>query len=106
MVQGLINSFGIIVMAAIVAAVKIDSFTYMPLQDFGNAFSIFIAQNYGAKQLKRIKQGIKSAFIITILFSVSELSTHGFLCLSAINHFFAAINRLGSLSYKLHDSRI
>ncbi len=71
MVQGLINSFGVIVMAAFAAAVKIDSFAYMPLQDFGNAFSIFIAQNYGAKQLKRIKQGIRSAFIITVLFSVS-----------------------------------
>lgn len=56
---------------ALVAAVKIDSFAYMPLQDFGNAFSIFIAQNYGANQSKRIKQGIQSAFIITILFSVS-----------------------------------
>ena len=56
---------------ALVAAVKIDSFAYMPLQDFGNAFSIFIAQNYGAKQLKRIKKGIQSAFIITVLFSVS-----------------------------------
>lgn len=58
-------------MAAFAAAVKIDSFAYMPLQDFGNAFSIFIAQNYGAKQSKRIKQGIRSAFIITVLFSIS-----------------------------------
>ncbi|MEE8706415.1 MAG: MATE family efflux transporter, partial [Oscillospiraceae bacterium] len=31
----------------------------------------FIAQNYGAKQSKRIKQGIRSAFIITVLFSIS-----------------------------------
>lgn len=35
-------------MAAFAAAVKIDSFAYMPVQDFGNAFSTFIAQNYGA----------------------------------------------------------
>lgn len=71
MVQGLVNSFGIVVMAAFAAAVKIDSFAYMPVQDFGNAFSIFIAQNYGANQFKRIRQGIKSAFIITVLFSMS-----------------------------------
>lgn len=80
MVQGLINSFGIVVMAAFAAAVKIDSFAYMPLQDFGNAFSIFIAQNYGAKESKRIKQGIKSAFIITILFSVT---VSAFVCIFA-----------------------
>ena len=48
MVQGLVNSFGTTVMAAFAAAVKIDSFAYMPVQDFGNAFSTYIAQNYGA----------------------------------------------------------
>ena len=48
MVQGLVNSFGTVVMAAFAAAVKIDSFAYMPVQDFGNAFSTFIAQNFGA----------------------------------------------------------
>ena len=61
MVQGLINSFGKVVMAAFAAAVKIDSFAYMPVQDFGNAFSTFIAQNYGAKKEDRIRAGIKSA---------------------------------------------
>ena len=35
MVQGRINSFGPVIMAAFAAAVKIDSFAYMPLQDFG-----------------------------------------------------------------------
>ena len=61
MVQGLVNSFGAAVMAAFAAAVKIDSFAYMPLQDFGNAFSTFIAQNYGAGRADRIRRGIKSA---------------------------------------------
>ena len=61
MVQGRVNSFGTAVMAAFAAAVKIDSFAYMPVQDFGNAFSTFIAQNYGAGKEKRISQGIKRA---------------------------------------------
>lgn len=68
MVQGLINSFGTVVMAAFAAAVKIDSFAYMPVQDFGNAFSTFIAQNYGAKKWERIKEGIKKAVIISVIF--------------------------------------
>ena len=37
MVQGLVNSFGPAVMAAFAAAVKIDTFAYLPVQDFGNA---------------------------------------------------------------------
>ncbi|MDR7871034.1 MAG: MATE family efflux transporter [Tissierellaceae bacterium] len=67
MVQGLVNSFGVQVMAAFAAAVKIDSFAYMPVQDFGNAFSTFIAQNVGANKQERIRNGIGSAAkIITI----------------------------------------
>lgn len=70
MVQGLVNSFGTTVMAAFGAAVKIDAFAYMPVQDFGNAFSTFIAQNYGAKETERIKKGFKGAVIFAVVFSV------------------------------------
>ncbi len=70
MVQGLVNSFGPTVMAAFAAAVKIDAFAYMPVQDFGNAFSTFIAQNYGAKKEDRIQQGLKGAVISALLFCV------------------------------------
>ena len=68
MVQGLVNSFGAVVMAAFAAAVKIDSFAYMPVQDFGNAFSTFIAQNYGAGRHDRVERGIKSAVTASVLF--------------------------------------
>ena len=68
MIQGLVNSFGLTVMSAFAAAVKIDSFAYMPVQDFGNAFSTFVAQNKGAGKEERIKQGTKSAIICSALF--------------------------------------
>ena len=70
MVQGLVNSFGPVVMAAFAAAVKIDAFAYMPVQDFGNAFSTFIAQNYGAKEKARIRCGLKNAVCISAVFCV------------------------------------
>lgn len=70
MVQGLVNSFGAVVMAAFAAAVKIDAFAYMPVQDFGNAFSTFIAQNYGAKERARIRAGLKSAVCISMAFCI------------------------------------
>ena len=70
MVQGLVNSFGTNVMAAFAAAVKIDAFAYMPVQDFGNAFSTFISQNYGAGEKKRIRKGLKGAVITSITFSI------------------------------------
>ena len=70
MVQGLVNSFGSTVMAAFAAAVKIDAFAYMPVQDFGNAFSTFIAQNYGAKKEERIRAGLRGAVGASMLFCV------------------------------------
>ena len=60
MIQGLVNSFGTAVMAAFAAAVKIDSFAYMPAQEFANAFSIFISQNRGAGKEKRVQKGQKT----------------------------------------------
>ena len=68
MVQGLVNSFGAVVMAAFAAAVKIDAFAYMPVQDFGNAFSTFIAQNYGAEKPERIRDGLKGAIAAAMIF--------------------------------------
>ncbi len=68
MVQGLVNSFGTVVMAAFAVAVKIDSFAYMPVQDFGNAFSTYVAQNYGAGRQDRIRKGIRSAAVSVLVF--------------------------------------
>lgn len=80
LVQGLVNSFGTAVMAAFTAAVKIDAFAYAPVQDFGNAFSTFVAQNYGAKNEERIKKGTKSAGLMAIIFCV---------CISALVYIYA-----------------
>ena len=70
MIQGLVNSFGTVIMAAFAAAVKIDSFAYMPVQDFGNAFSTFVAQNFGAGKSDRIRRGMRSACCTSAVFSL------------------------------------
>ncbi|MBR7113541.1 MAG: MATE family efflux transporter [Firmicutes bacterium] len=71
MVQGLVNSFGTSVMAAFAVAVKIDTLAYMPAQDFGNAFSTFVAQNYGANKPQRINRGVKSAVACVTVFCLT-----------------------------------
>ena len=70
MIQGLVNSFGTVIMAAFAAAVKIDTLAYMPAQEFGNAFSMFVAQNYGAEKHERIKKGTKLAVRLSVGFCV------------------------------------
>lgn len=68
MVQGLVNSFGTAVMAAFAAGVKIETLAYMPAQEFGNAYSIFVSQNYGAGKKERIRAGTRSAFLTAAVF--------------------------------------
>ena len=70
MVQGLVNSFGAGVMAAFAAGVKIDSFAYMPAQEFGNAYSLFISQNHGAGRQDRVKRGTRSAIMLSMAFCI------------------------------------
>ncbi len=80
MVQGVVNSFGSVVMAAFAVAVKIDTIAYMPVQDFGNAFSVFVAQNFGAGKTGRIRAGIRQAAASVAVFCI---------CISMLVCFFA-----------------
>lgn len=71
MIQGLVNSFGTTIMAAFTVAVKIDTLAYMPAQEFGNAYSLFISQNFGAKKEDRIHNGTKIAIGVSAAFCVA-----------------------------------
>ena len=68
LVQGLVNSFGTVVMAAFAAGVKIDTLAYSPVQDFGNAFSSFVAQNWGAGKRERLHKGVRTAGAMVLCF--------------------------------------
>ncbi len=70
LIQRLVDSFGAVTMAAFAAAVKIDTFAYLPVQDFGNAFSTFIAQNYGAGKSECLKEGFRKATVLSSVFSL------------------------------------
>lgn len=68
MIQGLVNSFGTVIMAAFAVAVKIDTLAYMPAQEFGNAFSLFVSQNFGAKKHDRIRKASGMAVKVSVGF--------------------------------------
>lgn len=70
LIQRLVDSFGPVTMAAFAAAVKIDTFAYLPVQDFGNAFSTFVAQNFGAGRTERLRRGFRQALLLSAGFSV------------------------------------
>ena len=68
MIQGLVNRFGGVVMAAFTVVVKIDTLGYLAAQEFGNALGIFIAQNCGAKLPGRIVKGTRYAMLTSVIY--------------------------------------
>ena len=94
MIQGLVNSFGTAVMAAFAAAVKIDSFAYMPAQEFANVFSIFISQNRGAEKEKRVQKGVRSAVTVSAAFCI---------CVSVLIYFGARYLMLAFIDGSEHE---
>ena len=40
------------------------------MQDFGNACSVFLAQNYGAGERSRLREGLRAAAVMAVLFGL------------------------------------
>ena len=68
MIQSLVNSFGVPVMAAFAAGVKIDAFAYAPAQDFAGGFATYVAQNLGAGKRDRVRRGFLAASAMSLGF--------------------------------------
>lgn len=73
-VQWALNGLGSSTIAAYTAASKVDMFASQPLQAFGVAMATYVAQNYGAGRLDRVRQGVHRCTIITLVFSVVGLA--------------------------------
>ena len=64
-VQSYVNYFGAAAMAGYSATLRIDGFLQLSMQSFNMAITTFVGQNIGAKQYKRVKQGIFAAWLIS-----------------------------------------
>jgi putative MATE family efflux protein len=67
--QAALNSLGTDVVAAQAASSKIEQFATQPMMSFGIAMATFTAQNYGARNYKRIIQGVNQCLAMSIAFS-------------------------------------
>lgn len=52
------------------AALRIEQIATMPMISFGVAVSVFVAQNFGAKNISRVRQGVIKTSIINLLLSL------------------------------------
>lgn len=70
-IQCVCNSFGSNVIAAMTAALRIEQLATMPMLSFGVAVSVFVAQNFGAKNVSRIRYGVIRTSTINLLLSIA-----------------------------------
>lgn len=73
MIQAMVNTQGVSVIAAFTAVNRVDDFAYTPQQNIGHAMTTFIAQNKGAGKKERIRRGFQGGLLIELVYSVCLL---------------------------------
>lgn len=68
--QVAINSFGSTVVGAFTAATKVEQLVMQPSIALGVTMATYCAQNIGARQLGRVREGVKQATILTLCVNV------------------------------------
>ncbi len=77
--QSSVNRFGSSALAGYTAGMRLESLAIVPMIATGNAVSTFAAQNMGAGQKERVKEGLHAAYRIVIGFAVVlALASHLF----------------------------
>ena len=80
-IQSVCNTFGADVIAAFTAALRIEQIATMPMISFGIALAAYTAQNFGAYNFSRIREGVNKGSLINITLSV---------VMTLIIHFFGS----------------
>lgn len=68
--QALINSYGSVVVAGYIAAIRIDGIAIIPMLSIGNAISTYVAQNIGAGKIDRVKMGYRSGIAMSTIICI------------------------------------
>ena len=82
MLQTFVNSFGPDAMAAYTASNRIEQLVHMPYGSISSAMATYAGQNFGARNLPRVKQGLKHGMLL-----VAVLSTVMFVAFQLLNRF-------------------
>lgn len=68
--QGIVNSFGTIVIATFMAASRIEQFIQQPFSSLETGISVFAGQNLGAKKISRVVTGYRQSLKWVVVFSL------------------------------------
>ena len=76
---GIVNSFGTDTLTAYGAAGKIDTVIIQAVLTLSSALAAFVGQNIGAGRLERVRQGVRFALLLNVVFSLSTFALIYFL---------------------------
>ncbi|MBO4294021.1 MAG: MATE family efflux transporter [Alphaproteobacteria bacterium] len=69
-IQSACNSFGPEVIAAFTAALRIEQLGTQPMLALGMAMATYSAQNFGAKKIARIRQGVRFTILVSFIAAI------------------------------------
>jgi putative MATE family efflux protein len=69
-IQAICNSFGEKIIVGFTIALRIEQLAVQPLLAIGIAVATYVAQNYGAGKIGRIRDGVKKAVIISFTINI------------------------------------
>lgn len=69
-IQAVVNTQGVSVIAAFAAVNRVDDFAYTPQQNIGHAMTTFIAQNKGAGEKERVRKGFGYGLCMEVAYSL------------------------------------
>lgn len=87
MVQSAVNGLGTAAVAAVSASSKVHTLVAAPLESCGIAMATYCGQNLGAKNLPRIRQGMRAVTVMCFAYSAAAFAFNYFLG-SAMATFF------------------
>lgn len=70
-VQTVVNVQGVTFIATFTAINRVDDFAMMPQQNIAHASTIFMAQNKGAGNIRRMKEGFFSSIILQFVYTLA-----------------------------------
>ena len=69
-IQAIVNTMGVPVVAAFAVVNRIDDFAYTPEQNIAHAMTSLMAQNKGAGEKKRMREGFRCGMVLEIFYGI------------------------------------
>ena len=95
--QAAINLFGSVAVAAFTAASKVQSLVTQGMMSMGQTMASYGGQNYGKGDYHRLEKGVRSALLISVIYSLLAAAAVGLFLRPLLSLFFSGDIDIASL---------